>query len=391
MICAGRPKAGKARSLIGGIVICERAELPLSANTSNAPLIGGADPVFLRRTPARVLEKPEFVEAVFLPGRGMNFFQARAVFLWSGEINLLASPSLAEAAHQLDGGNDDFMGVRSFSFGGAVLLPFANRVRGRLQPDGRIIETDIPGRVARLPADWSGKNPDAEKCAIHGLVLAAKFDVVEATPARVKASLQGQDFGGYWASKIDVLVEAELSARAVDFAVRVTNAGQEPLPVGIGWHPYFALPSGERRQARLRVPGRQRVLVNNYDDVFPTGKLTPVAGSQYDFRAPGGTSLGDLYLDDCFADLDKTSSGHTVIDILDPAAGHGVRITALSPQVKAVQVFAPREKNYVAVEPQFNLADPYSPLWPPGTDTGMVTLASGEATLWQVRLELLKT
>jgi aldose 1-epimerase len=221
--------------------------VPVSSNTSDIPLIGGAEPVFLRRTPASLLEGPEFVEAVFLPGRGMNFFQARAVFPGTGESELLASPPLAEAANQLDGGNDDFMGVRSFSFGGTVLVPFANRVRGRLQPDGRTIETEIPGRVVRLPADWCGKNPGAEKCAIHGLILAAKFDLVEATPDRVKASLRGHGFGGYWASKIDVLVEAELSARTVDFAVRVANAGHEPLPVGIGWHPYFALPSGERR------------------------------------------------------------------------------------------------------------------------------------------------
>jgi galactose mutarotase-like enzyme len=321
----------------------------------------------------------------------MNFFQARGVFPGSGEINLLASPPLAEAGNQLDGGSDDFMGVRSFSFGGAVLVPFANRVRGRLQPDGRTLETEIPGRVVRLPADWCGKHPGAEKCAIHGLILAAKFDLVEVTPERVKASLRGYDFGGYWVSKIDVLVEAELSARAVDFAVRVANAGREPMPVGIGWHPYLALPSGERRQARLRVPGRQRVLLNNYDDVFPTGKMTPVAGSKYDFRGQGGTPLGDVYLDDCFADLDKTAAGHTVIEISDPAARYGVRVTALCPQVKAIQIFAPPEKNYVAVEPQFNLADPYSPLWPPGTDTGMVMLAPGDATVWKVRLELLQT
>jgi aldose 1-epimerase len=133
------------------------------------------------------------------------------------------------------------------------------------------------------------------------------------------------------------------------------------------------------------------VLVNNYDDVFPTGKMTPVAGTNYDFRAPGGAPLRDLYLDECFADLDKTSSGHTVIDIFDRAARYGVRVTALSPQVRAIQIFAPPEKNYIAVEPQFNLADPYSPLWPPGTDSGMVMLAPGDATVWEVRLELLQT
>ena len=363
--------------------------MAVSANRPDIPLIGGVEPVFLRRTPTELLEGPEFIETVFLPGRGMNFFQARAVFPGGGEIDLLASPSLWDAAGQLNGGNDDFTGVRSFSMGGAVLVPFANRIRGRLQPDGQTIETEIAGRAVRLPANWRGKEPFAEKCAIHGLILAAKFAVDEATPERVKAALRQFDFGGYWTSKMDVLVEAQLSPRFIHFTVHVTNSGEESLPIGVGWHPYFALPSGERRQVRLRVPGRQRVLVNNYDDVFPTGRFTPVAGSKYDFRAPGGAPLDDLYLDDCFVDLDKTSLGHTVIDIFDPAARYGVRVTGLSPQVKAVQIYAPPDKNYIAVEPQFNLADPYSPAWPPGTDTGMVMLDPGGATTWQVRLELL--
>lgn len=85
----------------------------------------------------------------------MNVFQIRACFPVLGEIDLLASPSLDEAQHQLSG---DFMGVHSFRFGGALLLPFANRIRGRLLPDGCTLDTEILGRNVRLPADWHGKH-----------------------------------------------------------------------------------------------------------------------------------------------------------------------------------------------------------------------------------------
>ena len=63
------------------------------------------------------------------------------------------------------------MGVHSFRFGGAILLPFANRIRGRLLPDGGAIETKVLDKDIRLPADWHGKRPGAEKCAMHGLIL----------------------------------------------------------------------------------------------------------------------------------------------------------------------------------------------------------------------------
>jgi len=137
-------------------------------------LVGGMDPVTLRaEAPARSAQA-SFLEATLLPGRGMNVFQVRGRVAGLGEIDLLHSPGLPEASRQMSGGRDDFMGVHSFRFGGALLVPFANRIRGRLLPDGCALDTDLLGRTVRLPADWQGKHPGAEKCAIHGLILRRK-------------------------------------------------------------------------------------------------------------------------------------------------------------------------------------------------------------------------
>ena len=48
--------------------------------------------------------------------------------------------------------------------------------------------------------------------------------------------------------------------------------------MGIGSHPYFSIPSGVRAQARLRIPASKLAVVNNYDDVFPTGQLVEASG-----------------------------------------------------------------------------------------------------------------
>ncbi|MDQ2901475.1 MAG: aldose 1-epimerase [Acidobacteriota bacterium] len=344
-------------------------------------------PVFLRRKATADGKGPEFLEATLLPGRGMNFFQARAAFPGLGNIDLLASPSLEHARRQF-GGPDDYMGVHSFKFGGALLLPFANRIRGKLLPDGSEIETKVLGRDIRLPADWHGKEPGAEKCAMHGLILASKMDVIDVTDDRVTATLQAGDFGGFWLSKAEIKVEAALHPEAITFRATTRNVGDEPLPVGIGWHPYFALPSKRREQARLHLPARRRALVNNYDDVFPTGQIESVSGTPYDFTPAEGAPLGSRYFDDSFLDLEKSADGHTVVEILDPSVHYGIRITALSPEVTALQVYSPPDKSFVVVEPVFNLADPFSPVWPPGTDTGMVVLAPGQQATWAVRWEL---
>ena len=53
--------------------------------------------------------------------------------------------------------------------------------------------------------------------------------------------------------------------------------------MGIGWHPYFVSPSGDRFQVRLHLPSETRAVMNNYDDSFITGKRVPVKGTAYDF------------------------------------------------------------------------------------------------------------
>jgi aldose 1-epimerase len=48
-----------------------------------------------------------------------------------GEVDLIHAPPLRDAAAQLDArGPDDFAGNLTFRFGGGILLPYANRIRG---------------------------------------------------------------------------------------------------------------------------------------------------------------------------------------------------------------------------------------------------------------------
>jgi aldose 1-epimerase len=170
--------------------------------------------------------------------------------------------------------------------------------------------------------------------------------------------------------------------------VTTKNVGKEVLPMAIGFHPYFAIPSGDRQQVRLHVPAELRAIVNNYDDVFPTGEIVPVKGTPYDFTASAGAPLGALFMDDCFTHLIRNAQGDAVIELTDPAAHYGVRIVAISPQIKAIQVYAPPDKDFVAIEPQFNLADPYNKKIWGKRDTGMVSLQPGQSVTWHIRLEL---
>jgi len=194
----------------------------VAQNPTTPPLIGGCAPPFLRATDEPSDRNlPRFLHATVLPGRGMNLLTIRAFVPGLGEIDVLRSPSLHEAAEQLNGGPDDFMGVHSFRFGGAILLPFKNRIRGRLMPGTHEIETRILDREVRLPAEWQGKN----------------------------------------------------SGRAIEMRVSARNVRTSLLPVGIGWHPYFALPSGHASRPAYMCPRESGRLSITTTTFFQPGKL----------------------------------------------------------------------------------------------------------------------
>ena len=346
--------------------------------------IGGSPIVSLRaELPAGA---PGFISADIAPGRGFLLLRAD-LRLSSGElVPGIAGPTAEEAAQILDGGPHDAFGNKSFSLGGAILAPYANRIRGRELADARAIEAQIEDRSFRLPRNWGGKAPGAAQYAMHGLILETPVAVERAGPDRVEGRLNAGDFAGRWPSQTALGFEWRLEGGALHLRVEARNAGSDPLPIGLGWHPYFAIPSGRRAQARLRLPAALRAEVDNYDQVLPTGRLLPVAGGAYDFTAPGGRPLGDLYLDDCFTGL-RREGGGALVELIDPAAGLGLRIASPSPQVKAIQVYAPPDKAFIAIEPQFNLPDPFGEVWARDVDTGMARLAPGEGLTYEVSVE----
>jgi galactose mutarotase-like enzyme len=388
------PIAAAAVFTISG---CKQAPAP-SESASQPPQpaatapsqIGGEDIVKLERKPTSNGQKPEFLSATILPGRGMNLFQIKANIPGKGDIDVLASPSLTDAAAKLSGGPDDTNGNASFSFGGAFLVPYPNRIRGKLSADGKTITTEWKGKTITLPANWKGKNAGAEPHAMHGLILASKTDDVKTETTADGQTLTGTihagDFGGYWPSKTDLAFTIALAGDAIDATITAKNVGDQPEPMAIGWHPYFNIPSGDRTQARLHVPGEQTAQVNNYDDVFPTGKLIPVKGTKYDYTAPDGVALDGNFLDDNWSKLQRTD-GAVDVKLIDPASSYGIDVLGLSPEIKTVQVYAPPTKEFAAIEEQFNFGDPWGKEWH-GVDTGMVTLKPGQAVTWHVRLKL---
>ena len=237
------------------------------------PLSIGGAPIVSLHADAAHDDAPAFVAAKVLPGRGFMLLSADLRLPSGATVQGVQGPPPEEAALLLDGGPDDFAGNQSFSVGGAILAPFANRIRGRQVAGAREIDVQVDGRAVRMPRNWGGRAPGAEQYAMHGLILAAPVAFEQPSPHCVRGRLDAGDFGGRWPSRTLMAFEWRLAGGALRLAVQVRNTGGEPLPLGLGWHPYFAIPSGRRAQARLRLPASLRAEVDDYDQVLPTGRL----------------------------------------------------------------------------------------------------------------------
>jgi galactose mutarotase-like enzyme len=204
-----------------------------------------------------------------------------------------------------------------------------------------------------------------------------------------QAVFHAGDFGAHWPSKTDVTVTVLLGSQWIELTVMARNMGGTAEPVGIGWHPRFVVFDENREQLRLHLPAEKREEVRDRASGVPTGVLLPVSGTAYDFTMRGGAALGKLELDDNFVALRREMLDNGAIaELIDPANDYGLRLTVLSPTIRAIRVVSPADGDYVSIGPQFNYDDPFGREWGKDDDTGMVVLQPGQTTQWKVRLEL---
>ena len=350
---------------------------------------GGREAIVLSRSALAGDPMPEFLSMTLLPGRGMDVLQITANVPGKGEVKLLASTDLPEAAGAMSGTGEDELGEASLTRGGPMLVPWAGRLGGAAAVDGKSVAMVWAGRKFWIPtAAQGGRTPSA----YGGLLLKAMADNVDVNPmpdgGSVTALFNSGESDRRWPSQTQTKISALLASKALELGIEVKNTGDEATPVGVGWAPRFLIPSGQRDRARLRVPALMREATEQGSGGMPTGDFDAVKGTAYDFNVPGGAELGSHGLDDTFANLSAASDAHPTVELRDPAAGFGVRISALSPTIKAVHVSSPANGAFVTISPQMNYDDPFGGEWKMADDTGMVVLQPGQTVEWKVRVEL---
>ena len=117
----------------------------------------------------------------------------------------------------------------------------------------------------------------------------------------------------------------------------ITSLSAEPMPVAIGFHPYFQLTDSPRDEWTISVGARTRWLLA--PNKVPTGETEPIERL---FPNPASVALGGYNLDDVFSDLVRDAEGRATMSVV----GKSQRLDIiLGRNFRSVVIWAPSPTN----------------------------------------------
>ena len=136
----------------------------------------------------------------------------------------------------------------------------------------------------------------------------------------------------------------------LEVRTRIQNLGVDPMPVSIGFHPYFQLTDSPRDEWTIAVGARTRWLLGK--DKIPTGETRPIADL---FPDPQAAALRDHRLDDVFSDLVRDEQGRAVMSV----KGRSQRLdVVVGPNYRAIVIYAPGpDRGFVCFEPMAGITN----------------------------------
>lgn len=236
------------------------------------------------------------------------------------------------------------------------LVPYSNRIR-----DGRF---DWMGAQIALSRDGlSGPH------AIHGDGWRRAWDAQVTGAGEAMLSLRHAG-DGFWPFPYAATQHFALTPRGFALTMSLTNAGDRPMPAGLGHHPYF------RRTGDTRLTATLDEMWLADAEYFPARRVA-VPGP-FDFST--GRAVDCVELDAAFVGWRRPAR----IDW--PDAGLALEISA-DPIFGRLIVFIPPGKDFFAVEPVSHDTDAVNR--PQGARTGLHVLAPGATLSGTMRFDVL--
>lgn len=161
-----------------------------------------------------------------------------------------------------------------------LLHPWANRLAG--------FAYEAAGKRVALPDPDGRYSTDPNGLPIHGaLPKLLRWEVEHAAEDRITAGLDWR--GGVLDELFPFPHRLQVTARVTDDALRLETtlrpAGDDPVPVSFGYHPYLCVPEVPRREWAVSLGASQRMVSD--DRSIPTGERRPLARRTFTLEDEG--------------------------------------------------------------------------------------------------------
>ena len=226
------------------------------------------------------------------------------------------------------------------------LVPFSNRIRnGRFAFGGREIHL--------LP------NFPPEPHTIHGHGWQTDWEVEDQAPNRLTIGYSHP--ADQWPWPYSAHLTFVLTEIFLEVEIGVTNEGTEPMPAGLGLHPYFV------RTPATKLTAEVNGVWLSDEHSMPT-ELVPLPA---DRRLDRGINPSDVSLDHNFAGW----AGTALVEWPDRNARLSIRGDEI---FKFLVVYTPPGEEFACVEPVSNVLDAFNLAQGGRSDTGMIVVDPGE-------------
>jgi len=207
---------------------------------------------------------------------------------------------------------------------------------------------------------------------IHGLGLAStdQWHVVEAkadsSAAWVTSKLEFYR-NPMWMKQFPFAHTVEMTYRLQDGVLevktKIANLSTEPMPVAIGYHPYFQLTDTPRNDWIVSIGAKTHWLLASTK--VPTGETEPI---EKIFPNPNAVALKEHDLDDVFGELARDQSGRATMTVRGTKSQQ--LDVVIGPNYRSVVVWAPnppasaqggrgggQPRNFICFEPMAGITD----------------------------------
>ena len=224
------------------------------------------------------------------------------------------------------------------------LAPWANR----LAPDSFWAN----GHEYKLNPAVADIRRDPNGLPIHGLVLYTDGWKINAAHANDEAAeytarlefWRHPDWMAQFPFAHTIDMTYRLSQGILEVRTAIVNESRDPMPLVIGFHPWYQIPNSPRDQWTVHLPVRTHYKLSS--KLTPTGETTPL-------DLPDPTPLAGRHLDDVFGGV--SSSDEFWVE------SHGQRIAVrFGLKYPVAVVYAPKDRNVVCFEPMTGITNAFN-------------------------------